>query len=201
YLISDVATDLASYASSIETDPARLAQIQDRRAALAALVRKYGDAAAEAGSGEVSGSGVDAVLEWARSGSLRLLELDGDDERVAALSKEKEALLAELGELAAGITAARRDAAARFADDVGHELAALAMPHARIVVDVRERATLGPTGAEEVEILFSAYHGAVLRSLDKGASGDQVSRLRLVIDVVFDAAVPVPTFAFDGLDE
>lgn len=200
YLISDVATDLASYASSIETDPARLAQIQDRRAALAALVRKYGDAAEEAGSGEVPASGVDAVLEWARRGSLRLLELDGDDERVATLSKEKEALLAELGELAAGITAARRDAAARFADDVGHELAALAMPHARIVVDVRERDTLGPTGADEVEILFSAHHGAAPRSLDKGASGGELSRLMLAIEVVFAGADPVPTFVFDEVD-
>ncbi|PSL03530.1 DNA replication and repair protein RecN [Haloactinopolyspora alba] len=187
YLVGDVAADLASYASSVDTDPERLAAVQQRRATLTALTRKYGD-------------DIDEVLRWAQTGSQRLLELDGDDERVAALREERETLRAELGELAATITGARTDAAARFAEDVGAELTALAMPHARIVVDVRPRDELTATGADEVEILFSAHHGAQPRSLDKGASGGELSRLMLAVEVVFAGADPVPTFVFDEVD-
>ncbi len=187
YALSDVAAELASYASALDTDPERLAQVHERRAALATLTRKYGE-------------DIDSVLEWSNTGSQRLLELDSDDERVETLRAEKEKLLGELGEYAAAITGARSDAATRFAEDVGAELTALAMPHAHVVVDVRERDRLGPSGADEVEILFSAHHGAQPRPLDKGASGGELSRLMLAIEVVFAGADPVPTFVFDEVD-
>ncbi|MGH8826278.1 MAG: AAA family ATPase, partial [Jiangellaceae bacterium] len=86
YLLGDLAADLSSYAAGVETDPQRLAQVQERRAALAALTRKYGD-------------DIEAVLAWAEAGSRRLLELDGDDERVGRLREERDALRAELTEL------------------------------------------------------------------------------------------------------
>ncbi len=187
YLVGDVAADLASYGAGIDTDPERLAQVQERRAALTALTRKYGET-------------IDEVLAWAEAGSRRLLELDGDDDRVAALADERESLTAELNDLAATITKARTEAAARFADDVSVELAALAMPHARIVVEVRPRDGFGPTGVDDVEILFTAHNGAQPRPLDKGASGGELSRLMLAIEVVFAGADPVPTFVFDEVD-
>jgi DNA repair protein RecN (Recombination protein N) len=187
YLLGDIAADLASYASAVDTDPERLAAVQDRRAALGALTRKYGN-------------DIDAVLAWADAGSRRLLELDGDDERIAALTDERDRLHAELSELATRLTAARTDAARRFADAVGAELAALAMPHARVTVDVRPRGELGPHGVDEIEILFSAHNGAAARPLDKGASGGELSRLMLAIEVVFAGTDPVPTFIFDEVD-
>ncbi|SDU66891.1 DNA repair protein RecN [Jiangella alkaliphila] len=187
YLVGDVAADLASYGAGIDTDPERLAQVQERRAALTALTRKYGET-------------IDDVLAWAEAGSRRLLELDGDDDRVAALADERESLTAELNDLATTITKARTEAAARFADDVSVELTALAMPHARIVVEVRPRDGFGPTGVDDVEILFTAHNGAQPRPLDKGASGGELSRLMLAIEVVFAGADPVPTFVFDEVD-
>ncbi|WP_053208147.1 DNA repair protein RecN [Jiangella muralis] len=187
YLVGDVAADLASYSSAVDTDPERLAEVQSRRAALTGLTRKYGDT-------------LDDVLSWAEAGSRRLLELDGDDDRVATLGAEKESLLAELGDLAATITKARTDAAATFADDVSVELTALAMPHARIIVEVRPRDGFGPTGVDDVEILFTAHNGGAPRPLDKGASGGELSRLMLAIEVVFAGADPVPTFVFDEVD-
>lgn len=199
YLLGDVAADLASYASSIDTDPARLAEVQDRRAALTELIRKYaGDD--HVASGDDTGSHVDAVLTWAEQSSRRLLELDGDDERVAALRAERDSLITELTELAGTITAARMEAAERFGEAVGAELTALAMPHARVVVDVRPRGELGPHGADDIEILFSSHHTAVPRPLDRGASGGELSRLMLAIEVVFAGADPVPTFVFDEVD-
>lgn len=209
YLVSDVAADLASYASGIDTDPERLGEVQQRRAALTALIRKYGDDAPAAGGvaagGALSNDGgemspIDAVLAWAEAGSRRLLELDGDDERVAALRAERETLLAELGDLAAAISKARIAAATKFADDVSVELTALAMPHARVVIEVRQRDVFGPTGVDDVEMLFSAHNGAQPRPLDKGASGGELSRLMLAIEVVFAGADPVPTFVFDEVD-
>lgn len=187
YLVGDVAADLASYSSGVDTDPERLAEVQSRRAALTALTRKYG-------------ATIDDVLGWAEAGSRRLLELDGDDDRVAILGAEKEALLAELGDLATTITKARTEAAATFAADVSVELTALAMPHARIVVEVRPRDAFGPTGVDDVEILFTGHNGAAPRPLDKGASGGELSRLMLAIEVVFAGADPVPTFVFDEVD-
>ncbi|TDD99144.1 DNA repair protein RecN [Jiangella asiatica] len=187
YLVGDVAADLASYGAAIDTDPERLAEVQQRRSALTALTRKYGETIA-------------AVLTWAEAGSRRLLELDGDDDRVTALREEKETLLTQLGDLAAAITKARTEAAARFSDDVSVELTALAMPHARIVVEVRPRDGFGPTGVDDVEILFTGHNGAQPRPLDKGASGGELSRLMLAIEVVFAGADPVPTFVFDEVD-
>ncbi|WP_425501275.1 DNA repair protein RecN [Phytoactinopolyspora alkaliphila] len=207
YLLGDVAADLASYASGLETDPARLAEVQDRRAALTDLIRKYADPAAltaETGADDGPGEGavgeIDAVLAWAEQGSRRLLELDGDDERVVALREERDSLRAELDQLAATITKARTEAAQRFSEAVSVELTALAMPHARVVVEVRPRAELGPHGADDIEILFSAHQSAKPRSLEKGASGGELSRLMLAIEVVFAGADPVPTFVFDEVD-
>ncbi|WP_312856670.1 DNA repair protein RecN [Phytoactinopolyspora halotolerans] len=211
YLLGDVAADLASYASGLETDPARLAEVQERRAALADLVRKYGgDGAMPAQTGDAGPDApmldgteqgeIDAVLAWAERGSRRLLELDGDDERVAALREERDRLSAELNELADTISKARAEAAERFSEAVSVELTALAMPHARVTIEVRRRDQLGPHGADEVEFLFSAHNGAQPRPLDRGASGGELSRLMLAIEVVFAGADPVPTFVFDEVD-
>ncbi|HJU97648.1 MAG TPA: DNA repair protein RecN, partial [Jiangellaceae bacterium] len=199
YLLADVAADLGSYAADVDTDPARLAAVQDRRAVLGALTRKYGD-------------DIGAVLAWADEASRRLHHLDGDDERAASLRGERETLRAELSDLAARVSAARTDAARRFADAVGDELRALAMPNARLVVEVRRRTdpdglvvdgqavAFGPAGIDEVEILFAAHAGATPRPLDRGASGGELSRLMLAVEVVFAGADPVPTFVFDEVD-
>jgi DNA repair protein RecN (Recombination protein N) len=201
YLLGDVAADLASYASGLETDPARLAEVQDRRAALTDLIRKYADPPVLGADDGGQGAGeIDAVLAWAERGSRRLLELDGDDERVVALREERDTLRAELEQLAATITKARSEAADRFSAAVSVELTAQAMPHARVVVEVRPRGELSAHGADDVEILFSAHRSAQPRPLEKGASGGELSRLMLAIEVVFAGADPVPTFVFDEVD-
>jgi DNA repair protein RecN (Recombination protein N) len=199
YLLSDLAADVASYASGLETDPARLAAVSERRAALTALTRKYGET-------------VDEVLLWAQASSARLFDLDNSEGRADELREQRLALRAELGSLAARLSKARGEAAAELAAAVSTELTALAMPHARI--NIRLGRTPDPDGLEidgetwrftgsgidQVEILLAANTGAEPRPLHKGASGGELSRVMLAIEVVLAGTSPVPTFVFDEVD-
>ncbi len=199
YLVADVATELASYVQTVEADPARLAVVQERRAELARLVRAYGTGLAGPPD-DGQGGDLAAVLGWAKWASARLGELDNDEDRIAALAAEEASLSATVAELAGRLTAARAETAKRFAAEVTGELVALAMPHARLTVAVTQAEGFGPHGADEVEIKLSAHPGAPALALHKGASGGELSRIMLAIEVVFAGADPVPTFVFDEVD-
>ena len=187
YLLSDLAADVASYAAGIETDPHRLAAVSERRAALTALTRKYGET-------------LDEVLAWRERSAARLLELDGTDERIDALRAEAERLRGELTAVAGQLTAARTEAAGRLAAAVSAELADLAMPHARLEVVVTEREDFGRSGRDTVEFRLAANIGADPRPLHKGASGGELSRVMLALEVTLAATGTVPTFVFDEVD-
>ncbi|NUU05921.1 DNA repair protein RecN [Leifsonia sp. C5G2] len=193
YLISDIAAQLSTYLAALDTDGAQeLEVVQERRAELASLVRKYGPT-------------LDDVIRTLETGSLRLLELDGDADRIDELSREVEEDAALVRELAAGLSAERTTAAARLAEAVSEELSALAMPDARIVVEVTQRdpddlTTYSATGRDQVAILLQPHPGAEPRPLGKGASGGELSRVMLAIEVVIAGSDPVPTFIFDEVD-
>ncbi len=199
YLLSDVAADVASYASGLETDPARLAHVSERRAALVALTRKYGET-------------VEDVLAWAEHSAGRLLELDGTDDRIAELREQRAALRTELASVGAKLTKERRRAATALGDVVTRELTSLAMPHAELTVAVTsaedpdglavgERTVrFSATGLDDVELLLAANRGAEPRPLGKGASGGELSRVMLAVEVALAATNPVPTFVFDEVD-
>ncbi|GAQ68138.1 DNA repair protein RecN [Streptomyces scabiei] len=198
-LLGDVAGELAGYADDLDADPLRLAAVEERRAALTALTRKYGQ-------------DITSVLAWAAEGARRLTELDGDDERIEELTAERDALRAELGGLAQALTDARTEAAERFAAAVTEELASLAMPHARVSFEIRQSddpegvevggrtVAYGPSGADEVELLLAPHPGAPPRPIAKGASGGELSRVMLAVEVVFAGTDPVPTYLFDEVD-
>jgi DNA repair protein RecN (Recombination protein N) len=197
YLLSDVAADVASYAARIDTDPTRLASVSERRAALTALTRKYGDT-------------VDEVLAWAESAATRLLDLDSTDERIEKLRAERSDLRARLGAEAGALSQARTAAAKRLGKDVTAELADLAMPHATVEIAVRQSdgdlpvgdrpLRYGSSGVDEVEFLLAANTGADARPLHKGASGGELSRVMLALEVSLAATGSVPTFVFDEVD-
>ncbi|SDD42738.1 DNA repair protein RecN [Streptomyces prasinopilosus] len=198
-LLRDVAGDLAGYADDLDADPLRLAAVEERRAALTGLTRKYGQDIA-------------AVLAWAEEGAARLTDLDGDDERIEELTAERDRLRAELGGLAQTLSRARTEAAERFAAAVTAELASLAMPHARVSFDIRQTedpdgvevdgrtVAHGPSGVDEVELLLAPHPGAPPRPIAKGASGGELSRVMLAVEVVFAGTDPVPTYLFDEVD-
>lgn len=210
YLVSDVAGELASYIQSIDADPARLAVVQERRAALGRLIRAYGpggiassinsSSADSADSPDEEPDDIAAVLDWAARAAVRVAELDTDDDKITALTAEEAALAAQVTDLAARLSALRHAAAERFADDVTTELTALAMPHARISAVITALDEPGPHGADEVEIRLAPHPGAPALPLHKGASGGELSRVMLAIEVVFAGADPVPTFVFDEVD-
>lgn len=201
-LLGDVAGELAGYADNLDADPLRLAAVEERRAALTALTRKYG------GHGE----GIAAVLAWSEQSAERLTELEGDDDRIGELAAERDALRSELSGLAQALTDARTEAAARFAEAVTEELASLAMPHARVSFEIRQSedpegvevggrtVAYGPSGVDEVELLLAPHPGAPPRPIAKGASGGELSRVMLAVEVVFAGTDPVPTYLFDEVD-
>ncbi|WP_229053799.1 DNA repair protein RecN [Aeromicrobium sp. Leaf350] len=184
--LTDLAADLAGYLASVDLDPAGLATIQERRSRLGQLQRKYGPS-------------LDEVLAWADDARRRVLDLGADDDTVAALEAERDALHAELLQLAARLTEVRTEAGARLATEVGSELEALSMKSARLVVEIGT-AELGPWGADTVELLFAANSGAAPRPLTKGASGGELSRLMLSLEVVLADRSDVPTLVFDEVD-
>ena len=196
YLLADVAAELASYVQSVEADPVRLAVVQGRRAELTRLIRAYGAGTADG----PPGGDLAAVLTWAKSASARLSELDNDEDRIGSLGAEEAELAAAVADLAGQLTEARTATAARFAEAVTAELTALAMPHAKIIVAVTPAQAFGPQGGDDVEIRLSAHPGAPVLPLHKGASGGELSRVMLAIEVVFAGADPVPTFVFDEVD-
>ena len=205
YLLSDVAADVASYASRLETDPARLAVVSERRAALTALTRKYGET-------------VDEVLAWAEQSAARLTDLDHTDERIDGLRAERTGLREQLAAVAGELSAARSEAAGRLAGEVTDELSLLAMKDARIEVVVRQvevtddtsgreplvvggrRLRFTASGLDEVELLLAANNGSEPRPLHKGASGGELSRVMLALEVSLAGTSPVPTFVFDEVD-
>ncbi|WP_280672480.1 MULTISPECIES: DNA repair protein RecN [unclassified Kitasatospora] len=202
YLLADVAGDLALYADDLDADPVRLAAVEERRSVVAQLLRKYGSV--EGGTAE--------VIEWADASATRLAELDGDDDRIEELGAEEGALRLELAVLAAEVSAARHAAAGRFAAAVSAELTELAMPHARVTFDLSRlddpaglelegrTVAYGSHGVDEVEVLLAPHPGASARPIAKGASGGELSRVMLAVEVVFAGADPVPTYLFDEVD-
>ncbi|MGW1886400.1 DNA repair protein RecN [Streptomyces sp. NPDC001970] len=198
-LLADVAGELAGYADNLDADPLRLAAVEERRAALTGLTRKYGE-------------DINAVLAWAEESAERLIELEGDDDRIGELTAERDALRAELSGLAQALTDTRTETAARFAEAVTTELAHLAMPHARVTIDIRQTAdpdgievggrlvAYSSSGADEVELLLAPHPGAQPRPIAKGASGGELSRVMLAVEVVFAGTDPVPTYLFDEVD-
>ncbi len=190
YLLADVATELATYVAGLEADPLRLAVAQERQAVLRSLARKYGDESDEP----------DGVLAWADAATRRLAALDTDDGRIEELTARSEKLRAQLIDAAASLSAARRRAAAFFGEAVTRELRDLAMPHASVTVEVTSGDECGPQGADEVELLLVPHPGAPARPIAKGASGGELSRVMLAVEVVFAGKSGTPTFVFDEVD-
>lgn len=190
-VVSDVAGQLAGYVADLDADPARLAEVLDRRAVITALVRKFA----------APGEGLGGVLAWAEDAAGRLAQLDVSDEALEALTQARDAARAEVDELAARVTAGRRAAAEGFAAEVGAELAGLAMKSARVSFSIDSRPEdPGPDGVDDVALLLAPHPGAPPRPVHKGASGGELSRVMLAIEVVFAGADPVPVMVFDEVD-
>lgn len=187
-LLNDAASELGIYAANLdESGPERLAEVHQRRADLERLIRLYGP-------------DIDAVLAWAADARARLHNLQSDADRIEELSAEIDELQAALWTQAEELRRRRREAGEQLGAAVGEELAALAMPQARMVIDVAETAELGPDGADTVAMLLAPHPGADPLPLGKGASGGELSRVMLALEVVLAEGSETETFIFDEVD-
>ena len=188
YLVADVSGQLSSYLGGLDADSAReLEAVQDRRSELGEIARKYGPTLAEA-------------IASLDSGSTRLLELDQDSDRIDRLSIDVAAERVRVVELGAELSRVRRHYARELGERVSEELVALAMPNARLTAEVTDRLDYGFSGRDDVAILLAPHQGAEPRPLGRGASGGELSRVMLAIEVVIAGNDPVPTFVFDEVD-
>lgn len=186
YRATDASVALSGYLADLdESGPQELAAVDERRGVLAALVRAHGS--------------VDAAIGLLETGSARLVELDDDGDRLERLAAQRDAAAAELDAAAAALTAAREDAALRLGSLVTEELHALALPDATLTVQVSPAAPAAH-GRDEVSILLAPHPGADPRPVSRGASGGELSRVMLAIEVVIAGVDPVPTFVFDEVD-
>jgi DNA repair protein RecN (Recombination protein N) len=201
-LVTDVVGELGGYLDALDADPGRLAEVYERRAALRGLTRKYAE-------------DVDGVVAWAERARARLAELDTSDDVLEELERERQRLVGEVAELATELSDARDEVAGRFADEVTVELTGLAMPFARIQVAVSPKpvgkgepallvngveAGIGPDGADDIELRLVPHPGAPAQPLQRGASGGELSRVMLAIEVVFAGVGGPPTLVFDEVD-
>ncbi|MGH3767314.1 MAG: DNA repair protein RecN [Pseudonocardiaceae bacterium] len=203
-LLSDTGVDLSGYLDGLDADPARLEQVLTRQAELKRLIRKYG-------------ADVDGVLDWAEQARLRVAGLDTSEEAIAALARRRDELAAELVRHATALTAARTAAAQELGAAVTAELAGLAMGAAQLSARVHPtvaitdgdeaaltidgaRVRAGPDGVDEVEFRLAPHPDAGSLPVHKGASGGELSRVMLALEVVLADADPVPTLVFDEVD-
>lgn len=183
-LISDLAGDVSAYAADLEADPARLQWVQERRAALNRLARRFGGS-------------IDDVREWAVQAQQRLADVV-DDAAPDRLAMEVEQLAAATAEQAAELTGHRRVAGAALAEAVSVELAGLAMPDARLEVRIAAE-DFGREGCDEVTFWLSPHKGAPPAPLGVGASGGELSRVMLAVEVALAAGARITKGEADGI--
>lgn len=198
----ELGAQLADYELALDADPGRLAAVHERRAALSGLLRKYG-------------ADLTAVLDWAEQASERLERSDTSEEAIEALRAELTAAERAYTAAALSVSQRRRDAAERLSKDITTELAGLAMAGARVIVQVGYKpatesqptvqlaecvAGAGPDGLDQVEVLLKAHPDAPALPVQRGASGGELSRVMLAIEVVLAGTDPVPTMVFDEVD-
>jgi DNA repair protein RecN (Recombination protein N) len=188
FSLNETSASISGYLASLDSEGGQeLERVQQRRADLTSAMRKYGPTLEE-------------VISYFENSGARLLELDSSDKEIQELSALEQSLGKQATSLAKTITELRTKAASALAKSVTEELAALAMTGASLEVTVSQGSELGATGADQVAILLSAYPGAEPRPLGKGASGGELSRIMLAIEVVLAGSELAPTFIFDEVD-
>ncbi len=188
YRAVDVSGQIATYLGDLDADTGReLDAVQERLALLGTLQRKYGPT-------------LDDAIDYLDTGSARLLELDHDGDRIESLTTTLAADEAEVTRLADELSFVRSTAASELSDRVTAELASLAMGASTLTVEVSQRAEFTTIGRDQVAFLLRSRAGAEPRPLGRGASGGELSRVMLAIEVVIAGSDPVPTFVFDEVD-
>lgn len=198
YELLEVTSKLERYLSQLEADPTRFDFLQTRKSDLLGLIKKYG-------KGTDREIAYENLLSEGAEASSRLLDLQGGDLRLEELKSENVKLFAELKIAAAKLSKSRLDWAKKLSDAITNELSLLAMPNAKLVVEVIENDSedaknYSAIGINEVSFLFTSHNDGKLLSIAKGASGGELSRVMLAVEVVLAKNSAVGTYIFDEVD-
>ena len=185
-VLSDVSAELGSYTGSLPSDPEELERLLQRQQEIKALTRKYAPDAA-------------GVVAWRDKAQARLAKIDTSEGAVEKLKTKVAELEGELQRRAAELTKARQKAAERLGAAVTEELHGLAMPKAQLRVQVSQ-APYGRDGADAVEILLAPNTALEPKPLATSASGGELSRVMLALEVILSESSSGATLVFDEVD-
>lgn len=211
-VLVDAAGELGGFLEELPVDASALESKLARQAELRTLTRKYA-------------ADIDGVIGWAQESRQRLAQLDVSEEGLAALAARVDELGRELAQAAVDLSATRRKAAKRLAKEVTAELSGLAMADAQFTIDVTldaapdtasdpddsaalrlpsgELVHAGADGVDQVEFGFAAHRGMDQLPLAKSASGGELSRVMLALEVVLATSrkeAAGTTMVFDEVD-
>jgi len=200
FLVDDAKGVLASYIANLEADPARLDYLNARKAEINSLIKKYGGS--QSGDDELI-----ALIERFESSKNAIADLEGGDERLKELETELVGIKKKLVAAAKLLTSIRSDSATKLSKEVTKEVQQLSMPHTSFHCQVQsadynalKESDFTALGCDEIAMLIQGHKDGPLVPLAKGASGGEMSRVMLALEVVLAATHPVGTYVFDEVD-
>jgi DNA repair protein RecN (Recombination protein N) len=201
FVLADVVPELTSYLESLEADPERLDFLQERKSAINSFIKKWSNE----GSAD---QGLRDVIQKHSTISSSLEDLTGGEQRIAELEKELSVCKKNLVASAIEMTKERTNAAQKLSSNVSNEMHALSMPHTNLVIEVAspnyesglKEGDFTTFGCDSVSMYLQTHKDGPLVSLAKGASGGEMSRVMLALEVVLAASNPVGTYVFDEVD-
>jgi len=198
FAIQEVVGSLHRYLAALDADPRRLEFLQERKSAINSLIKKFGE------GGDREAAFVGLFSRAAESGA-RIADLEGGGARIADLEGELSHILQALSDAAHELSKSRKAAALLLQERISAEVRSLAMAHSSLVIEVNPRSGRNPTdfmahGLDEVLLLFTSHEGATPGPIHKVASGGELSRVMLAIEVVLADVNPVATYIFDEVD-
>ena len=198
YELNESFADLERYLSSLEADPARYDFLQNRKSDLNTLIKKYGQSSDRM-------TAFSELLERAALTQDRIADLQGGEDRILQLRNLADENFMKLQEAGLMLTKKRSQGAMKLASGINIELTQLAMANAKVVVQVessssREFRNFSSTGLDEISFLFTSHEGGKLLPINKVASGGELSRVMLGVEVVLAQSSPVGTYVFDEVD-
>ncbi len=201
FLIDDATRELTSYLTALEADPGKLDVLQSRKAEINSFLKKYGSSI---------DPDEDLILLAARAKGAKeaIADLNGGEDRIKELQNELAGIKSELVKSAKKLTELRNEAALALSNEVTAEISALAMPHTVFSIAVTsanytsalKESDFTILGCDEIAMQIQGHAGAPVIALGKGASGGEMSRIMLALEVVLAQTHPVGTYIFDEVD-
>ena len=196
--LQDISANLSGYLSDLAADPTRLEFLQSRKAELNLLIKRHSKS-----TSTDSNQALHELIELAANLDNEIADLEGGDDRILALESELAKLKESTLESAKALSKYRVSAAKKLSERASTEIHALSMPNTNLEVEVKSGSSfedLSSSGFDEVNFYLQTHKGGPLVSIAKGASGGELSRVALAIEVVIATNEEIGTYIFDEVD-